>query len=111
MPTSFTAFTMRDGIPRRIPDRGTYWHLGKEVKKAITGEGVPWEHPELNKPAPPKTLSKGDQDDSAEYEKLKAEYVAELSDSGQVIPLGPEGKPAVELPGHTKPRPSPNNIP
>ncbi len=30
--SSFTAFTYRDGYPRRIPDKGTYWHLGKEVK-------------------------------------------------------------------------------
>jgi len=30
--SSFMAFTYRDGYPRRIPDKGTYWHLGKEVK-------------------------------------------------------------------------------
>lgn len=30
--SSFTAFTYRDGYPRCIPDKGTYWHLGKEVK-------------------------------------------------------------------------------
>jgi putative FmdB family regulatory protein len=36
-PTSFSAFTMREGYPRAIPDRGTYYHLGKEVKRPITG--------------------------------------------------------------------------
>ncbi len=30
--SSFMALTYRDGYPRRIPDKGTYWHLGKEVK-------------------------------------------------------------------------------
>ena len=39
-PTSFSAFTMREGYPRAIPDRGTYYHLGKEVKTKNTG-GVP----------------------------------------------------------------------
>ena len=29
MPSSFSAFVMRQGYPRRIPDRGNYWHLGK----------------------------------------------------------------------------------
>ena len=33
MPTEFQAFTVRDGAPRRIPDRGTYWHLGQEVAR------------------------------------------------------------------------------
>ncbi len=40
MPTSFAAFTFRDGMARRIPDRGTYWHFDKEVKTMNTG-GVP----------------------------------------------------------------------
>jgi putative FmdB family regulatory protein len=71
MPSSFAAFTVRDGLPRRIPDRGTYWHLGKEVKKPITGEGVAWEHPEINRPKPPRTLSKRERGDVAEYERLK----------------------------------------
>ena len=31
--SAFNAFTFRDGYPRRIPDKGTYWHMGKEVKE------------------------------------------------------------------------------
>ena len=49
--SSFAAFTMRDGYPRKIPDKGTYWHMGKEVKnrvKRMKGH----EHPELAKPQP-----------------------------------------------------------
>ena len=61
-PTSFAAFTMREGYPRSIPDRGTYWHLGKEVKTKNTG-GVPMnEHPELYKPPPKRTKSKGERE-------------------------------------------------
>jgi len=58
-PTSFAAFTIREGYPRAIPDRGTYYHLGKEVKTKITGPTRMNEHPELAKPRPPKRKSKG----------------------------------------------------
>lgn len=75
MPTSFSAFTMREGYPRAIPDRGTYYHLGKEVKKPITGGGRMNEHPEINKPRPKPSKSKGDlaaeQDRTAETVKKK----------------------------------------
>lgn len=51
---SFAVFTVRDGSPRRLPDRGTFWHLGKEVSKPITGSSPPNEHPELHRRPPPK---------------------------------------------------------
>lgn len=60
MTTSFAAFTYRDGYPRRIPDKGTYWHLGKEVKHLISGPVRPNEHPEINKPEPAPKPLKGD---------------------------------------------------
>src|SRR5436309_7484752 len=58
--SSFNAFTYRDGYPRRIPDKGTYWHLGKEVKNMISGPVRPNEHPEINKPEPAPKPLKGD---------------------------------------------------
>jgi putative FmdB family regulatory protein len=61
-PSSFAARTMREGYPRAIPDRGTYWHLGKEVKSRISGQTRMNEHPELAKPQPRKTLSKGEKE-------------------------------------------------
>jgi putative FmdB family regulatory protein len=70
MPTSFAAFTMREGYPRSIPDRGTYWHLGKEVKKPVTGGVRMNEHPEINKPQPKPTKSKGER--SALQDKRQA---------------------------------------
>jgi putative FmdB family regulatory protein len=60
MPTSFNARTMREGYPRAIPDRGTYYHLGKEVKTKITGGTRPNEHPELNKPRPKPRKTRGE---------------------------------------------------
>src|SRR4030065_840410 len=59
MPTSFMAFTYRDGYPRRIPDRGTYWHLEKEVK-TLPKQMRHYEHPELAEPKPVKRPTKGE---------------------------------------------------
>ena len=73
MPTSFAAFTYRDGYPRRIPDKGTYWHLGKEVKNLVTGPTRPNEHPEINKPEPPRRLTKGERSDQVEAQRLARE--------------------------------------
>ena len=57
--SGFTAFTMREGYPRRIPDKGTYWHFGKEVKKKVTRmKGNT--HPELAEPKPKVRPGKGD---------------------------------------------------
>ena len=57
--SSFSAFTFRDGYPRRLPDKGTYWHLGQEVKHRATSM-VGWEHPELAKPKPTPRPARGD---------------------------------------------------
>jgi len=57
--SSFNAFTFRDGYPRRIPDKGTYWHMGTEVKsRAKRMKG--WEHPELAKPKPKPRPTRGE---------------------------------------------------
>lgn len=72
MPTSFAAFTYRDGYPRRIPDKGTYWHLGKEVKNLISGPVRPNEHPEINKPEPAPVPAKGDLADHRERARREA---------------------------------------
>src|SRR5690242_278679 len=76
MPTSFTAFTFRDGYPRRIPDKGTYWHLGKEVKNLITGPVRPNEHPEINKPEPAPKPLKGDVEVARDAARLEAQQKA-----------------------------------
>jgi putative FmdB family regulatory protein len=50
MSREWAAFVFRDGYPRRIPDDGTFWHLGKKVSKPITGASDGITHPELKQP-------------------------------------------------------------
>ena len=57
--STFNAFVFRDGYPRRLPDKGTYWHMGQEVKKRAKRMKRN-EHPELAKPRPTPTKTKGD---------------------------------------------------
>ncbi len=55
----FQAFTLRDGYPRRLPDKGTYWHLDKEVK--TLPKRMRWyEHPETAEPRPRPRPAKGE---------------------------------------------------
>ena len=82
MPTSFTAFTFREGYPRRLPDRGTYWHLGKEVKQRVKGPFRPFEHPEINKPAPPPAKSKGDVDVERDRTREMIKEATKMRQSG-----------------------------
>ncbi len=98
MPTSFSAFVFRDGYPRRIPDDGKFYHLGKKVTKQITG-GRPNEHPEVNKPEPKPRKSKGervelrDMVEAAATDKLSDMYgnrvepakVQEMVETGRVL--------------------------
>lgn len=89
MPSSFAAFTMREGYPRAIPDRGTYYHLGKEVKRPISGPVRMNEHPELNKPRPKPVKSKGErsaladrkQAQAKEERRLRADRVPQITKS------------------------------
>ena len=94
MPTSFAAFTFRDGMARRIPDRGTYWHYDKEVKHMNTG-GVPsGEHPELYKPEPRPVTSRGDLEEERDINYYKSKHAARMKDSDlRQAPIGQDGKP------------------
>ena len=87
MPTSFTAFTFRDGYPRKLPDKGTYWHLGKEVKKRVTGGMRPNEHPEINTRRPPRRESKGEISVEKEKAQLRDKERKKMLSSG-VRPSG-----------------------
>ena len=96
MPTSFVAFTFRDGSPRRIPDRGTYWHYDQEVKTMNTG-GVPMnEHPELYKRPPRPRKSKGENEVERDVEFYKQRHAERMKDSSFGAPaIGADGKPAL----------------
>ena len=69
MPTSFAAFTFRDGYPRRIPDDGKFYHLGKKVSRLVTS-GQPNEHPEVNKPEPARVPLKGEKQELQDMREL-----------------------------------------
>jgi putative FmdB family regulatory protein len=92
MPTSFTAFSVREGLPRQLPDRGT-WHLGKEVKEMNTGVVPAFEHSELYSPVPKKELGPGDQDDIGELDHLKRRHAQMLEASGERPSVGRDGRP------------------
>ena len=81
-PSSFAAFTMREGYPRAIPDRGTYWHLEKEVKRPVTGSVKMNEHPEINKPEPPRRKSKGELAATADRKRLEQKERARARKDG-----------------------------
>lgn len=83
-PTSFSAFTMREGYPRAIPDRGTYWHLEQEVKQPLRGNFRPNEHPELVKPQPRRRPSKGDAAVAQDKAQAKAKEEKKMRASGLV---------------------------
>jgi putative FmdB family regulatory protein len=81
-PTSFSAFTMREGYPRSIPDRGTYWHLGKEVKTPNRGGAPMNEHPELYKPRPKPKPSKGEREILSDIRRVEAKEEARRRKDG-----------------------------
>ena len=104
MPTSFAAFTCRDGYPRRIPDDGKFYHLGKKVSKTIS-RGKPNEHPEINKPTPKKRKLKGEV--SAIRDMQEAALKGELSDLwGNAIKPGEVKKDYEDRRGFKKATPS-----
>lgn len=82
MPTSFNAFTFREGYARRLPDRGTYWHLGKEVKQRVSGPFRPFEHPEINKPKPKARPTKGEVQVEREKAVLRSKELGKMQKSG-----------------------------
>ncbi len=97
MPTSFMAFTVRDGYPRRIPDRGTYWHLGKEVKRPVNAAVPAGEHPDLYRPEPKPVPSKGERSDMVDWgqQQVRAqrEQVRERQAAGQRMAARKKAKP------------------
>ncbi len=101
MPTSFAAFTFREGYPRRIPDDGTYYHLGKKVSKLVKS-ARPNEHPEINKPEPKRKRSKGELQELRDMRaaarrneltdlygnQVKPSEVTKLYDEGRILKQG-----------------------
>ncbi len=47
MSKDFATFTYRDGYPRRIPDDGSFLHLGQKVARPISRAADSYTHPDL----------------------------------------------------------------
>ncbi len=110
MPTSFAAFTYRDGYPRRIPDDGKFYHLGHKVNSLVSS-GKPNEHPEVNKRTPKPRKSKGEREDIKEMQRLAAK--GDLVDLYK-NPVAPSDVPALAEQGRSvkkgTPIHAPNNL-
>ena len=108
MPTSFAAFTYREGYPRRIPDDGKYYHLEQKVNTLVTS-ARPNEHPEINKPEPKKRKTKAEREELAQMRRDAAsgdlvdlygnavapKDVSQMAETGRVLRKGtPNRAPA-----------------
>ena len=82
--SNFEAFTFREGYTRRLPDDGTYLHLGKKVSSKNKGGAPPHEHPELwrKKHAPDAPPTAEEMDSYAARELAYREQQQEAIDSG-----------------------------
>ncbi len=108
MPTSFAAFTFRDGYPRRIPDDGKFYHLEQKVSRLVTS-GRPNEHPEVNKPEPKKRRPKGELEELRDLRAaarrgelsdlygnaVKSTQVTEMYDTGRGLKVGTPSNPPI----------------
>lgn len=74
--SNFQAFVFRDGYPRKIPDDGTFWHLGTKVAEPVNKPVEANEHPELvaKKYGPTKVPTAEERE---AHELLADEYVQE----------------------------------
>lgn len=83
--TDLQIFTLRDGYPRRLPDRGTFWHLGKEVASPVTGAVQSGDHQDLvhDKYGPPKVPTTEEREAFAEKIEKRLEHEAESIASGR----------------------------
>jgi len=89
MPTSVNSFIVRDGIPRRIPDRGKFWHHEVEVSAPVNKSIQAGEHPELfykeQGPDRPPTVEEEERFADAMEQSLKRD--AERYESDLPIPI------------------------
>ncbi len=86
----FSAFIMREGAPRRLPDRGTYWHLEKVVSRPVSGSVSPNEHPDINVRPPPAPLSV---EEIEQFEDATEEAVARKQEDVETLGI-PVERPA-----------------
>ncbi len=88
MPTTFTAFTVRDGLPRSIPDRGTFWHLGQEVKRPVNEPALPFEHPDLDKH--PETMPSAEEIEAFDHQLDRDAHEDAEADARGMLAIQPQ---------------------
>ena len=86
MPIDFSALTVRDGLPRRLPDRGAHWHMGKEVSSPVNRPASSYEHPEIHKKPPPKAPSVEEIERFQHEQSREAERINNAAASGVTLP-------------------------
>lgn len=80
--SNFEAFVFRDGYPRKIPDDGTFWHLGQKVSEPVNKPVQANEHPELiGKKRGPTPLPTAEEREA--HELLAEEYTDNQQRSAQ----------------------------
>ena len=79
MSKEFATFVYRDGYARRIPDDGSYYHMGQKVRRAMTSSGDGYTHPEL---AEKKGAPKPELDDIEQYAEICVEFVTSCCTAG-----------------------------
>lgn len=79
----WSAFIHRDGLPRRLPDTGGYWHLGKRVSKPLTGTIEGMQHPEL-KYKPKETAPSVEEIEQFEYRQEVKRELAQAQRSNVI---------------------------
>ena len=77
----FAAFTVREGLPRRIPDRGTYWHGNSQVSKPDTS--MKYLQSDDEDPPSPATVEEIEQ--FQHVVESDAAINAEMAESGEVV--------------------------
>ena len=105
MPMEFAAFTFRDGYPRRLPDKGTFRHMGKEVSSPVNQPARSYQHPEIHKkppPAPPSAeeLERFDQKEDREAERHARNRRARPVHTHQSDGTSRAGRVPATRPGH-----------
>ena len=88
MPTSVNSFVVRDGIPRRIPDTGKFWHHEQVVDRPVNTTVELGEHPDLyeKKYGPEKPITVEDEEQFAEQMMQTIQRNAEIEESGGLVP-------------------------
>lgn len=91
MPTTVNSFVVRDGIPRRIPDTGKFWHHEQIVDRPVNTTVELGEHPDLYEkkygPERPPTAEEEERFADEMMRRMEAQRAAQ--ESGMLVATEP----------------------